>query len=591
MIWQPDVRTVRTLCLLLSCVAAVLRPVAAATAQDDTQIALDAAFLLKSRCYGCHGRSFNGSAQLNVMDRAGLLEHGYILPGKANESPILQRVVEGEMPPEDSGVAPLNAEEKELLRSWIDQGAPTVKRESRAFKPMAAVLGDIYRDLTAADPADRPYLRYFTLTHLSNNPAVSEFDLRLFRAALSKAINSLSREPEILVPIAIDPEQSILRLDLRRVGWTPKQWRWLLAQYPYGVHFENDEDERLASLDEQMDALSASDLCWIRGDWFANHATRPPIYDRFLDLPPTVQQLENSLNVDFPFNFNNNRLQRAAFASSGVSQGNRLVERHPASFGYYWKSYDFKDKGAAGNLFQLPLGPLFAENPFAEQAFVHDGGEMIFSLPNGLQGYMLADGAGNKIDRGPIEVVRDSKETAGTPEIVNGLSCIHCHRHGMISFEDTLRDGLGVFGEPRRKVRSLHVERPVMNRVVAADRARFLTALEQAIGPFLQKGDDADKAIDQFAEPVGAIARLYQRDLGPEQAAFELGIDKPAQLRELVLANSELQKLGLGPLARGESIKRAEWESTAAFVSPFQEASRILGLATPLNVSSSGFGK
>ena len=588
MTWPPDSRHV---CLWVLCLGAVFSQAASATAQDEQQVALDAAALLKSRCYGCHGRTFNGSAQLNVMDRAGLLEHGYVLPGKASESPILRRVIEGEMPPEDSGVAALSEEEQNLLRSWIEQGAPIVERETRAFKPMAAVLGDIHRDLIAADPADRPYLRYFTLTHLSNNAAVSEFDLRLFRAALSKAINSLSRESEILVPIAIDAEQSILRLDLRRVGWTRQQWRWLLAQYPYGVHFENGEDHRLASLDEELDALSESDLCWIRGDWFVNHATRPPIYDRFLALPTTVQQLESSLNVDFPFNFNNNRLQRAAFASSGVSQGNRLVERHPASFGYYWKSYDFKDKGAAGNLFRLPLGPRFAENPFAEQAFVHDGGEMIFSLPNGLQGYMLTDGAGNKIDRGPIEVVRDSKETAGTPEIVNGLSCIHCHRHGMITFQDTLRDGLGVFGEPRRKVRSLYVERPAMNRVVAADRARFLNALEQAIGPFLQTGDDADKAIDQFAEPVGAIARMYQRDLGPEQAALELGIDSPTRLRELVSANTELQKLGLGPLARGEAIKRAEWESTAAFVSPFQEASRILGLATPLNVSSTGFGK
>ena len=53
---------------------------------------------------------------------------------------------------------------------------------------------------------------------------------------------------------------------------------------------------------------------------------------------------------------------------------------------------DFKSNDNLGNLFRLPLGPQFADNPFPQQAFKHDGGEIIFNLPNGLQGYLLVNG-------------------------------------------------------------------------------------------------------------------------------------------------------------------------------------------------------
>lgn len=82
---------------------------------------------------------------------------------------------------------------------------------------------------------------------------------------------------------------------------------------------------------------------------------------------------------------------------------------------------------------------------------------MIFGLPNGLQAYFLADGKGKRkrIDEGPTDVVGDALKTGGTPAIVNGTSCLHCHKHGTIGFTDTVRDGNALFGKPRDKVRRL----------------------------------------------------------------------------------------------------------------------------------------
>ena len=124
--------------------------------------------------------------------------------------------------------------------------------------------------------------------------------------------------------------------------------------------------------------------------------------------------------MDVAADFLGDQLARAGFAGSGVSSQNRLVERHPALYGAYWKSYDFSKNDGTANLFRFPLGPVFAGNPFPDQAFEHAGGEIIFNLPNGLQGYLLVDAKGKRIDAGPIEVVSDALKTSGTAAIVTG---------------------------------------------------------------------------------------------------------------------------------------------------------------------------
>src|SRR5262245_23334617 len=128
----------------------------------------------------------------------------------------------------------------------------------------------------------------------------------------------------------------------------------------------------------------------------------------------TARDLERKLGVYVADNFKRDKLARAGFTASGVSGQNRMVERHESPYGAYWKSYDFKSNAGRGNLFRFPLGPAFAGNPYADQAFAHDGGEIIFNLPNGLQGYLLVNGKDGRIDEGPVEVVSDSLKTSGT---------------------------------------------------------------------------------------------------------------------------------------------------------------------------------
>jgi hypothetical protein len=127
------------------------------------------------------------------------------------------------------------------------------------------------------------------------------------------------------------------------------------------------------------------------------------------------------------------RAARAAFNSSGISRNNRLIERHESTNGAYWRSDDFAGNSDRKNIFAHPLGPGAGDDEFD-----HDGRETIFALPNGLSGYMLMDARGTRIDKGPMEIVRDNKQADGA--VVNGISCMSCHNRGLIEKADQLRE-------------------------------------------------------------------------------------------------------------------------------------------------------
>jgi hypothetical protein len=90
--------------------------------------------ILKARCFACHG-ALKQQAGLRLDTVSLMLEGGdsgpAIEPGEAEFSPIVERVASEEpilrMPPEGE---PLEAEQIERLRSWIDQGAVAPANEA-----------------------------------------------------------------------------------------------------------------------------------------------------------------------------------------------------------------------------------------------------------------------------------------------------------------------------------------------------------------------------------------------------------------------------------------------------------------------------
>jgi serine/threonine-protein kinase len=583
-----------TLSLALLTAAAVSSPAPAQAELSKAELAGKAQAVLKTYCQRCHHGPGSDGGEADFLKRSDLVgkqgdEPGYVVPGKPAESLLYQRLAvrrggKGDMPPSKIGERPSD-EDRDVLKRWIEAGAPefTVPAvAARPFLSLASVLTSIRDHLRKADPDSRPYLRYFSLVHLYNNLRHSDDDLRVTRAALSKALNSLSRKPRIVVPEAVDPAGVILAIDVRDLDWDRDNlWQEVLRAYPYGLKYRNHP--ALKQLDDELCDLTGCDLAVVRADWFVAAATRPPLYHTLLRIPATAGELERELKVDVAANFLDprpERIARAGFVKSGVSGQNRLVERHESPLGAYWKSYDFKPDSARANLVRYPLGPLSlferGKHPYAGQAFVHDGGEIIFPLPNGLQGYMLVNGKDQRIDEGPVPVVSDALKTSGTPAIVTGVSCMACHKHGTLPLTDTVRDSSAVFGEAEKHVRRLYPEARVMTRLVNEDEARFLTALERAIGPFLREPGAPKKPLKELVEPIGEVARAYRLEhLDLQAVACELDVQDPGQLVQAV-GETKLKRLGLEALSRpGGAISRLEWEAVDG-VSLMQELAREL---------------
>jgi mono/diheme cytochrome c family protein len=560
--------------------------------EEKAKLATAARGVLKQYCLRCHKGEGSEGGDFDVLKVADLVEKGdrdepLVIKGDPDASFLFQRILSDEMPPKSAPLRP-DGEARRIILDWIKQGAADFPKEQEAKREPVAlkeVLTLVRDHLRGIPEEQRERIRFFTLHQVANDPGASEADLRLRRAALSKLINSLSDKRRIVVPKAIDPGQTVFAIDLGDYGWDRDTWIALEQAYPYGLAYANRSDQALGRLDREIEEESGTTLPILRADWFIATASRPPLYHQILKLPEVAKDLEQRLGVDIAANFKepddsrNERIARGGFARSGVSGQNRLVERHEMPFGAYWKSYDFKAGNARAKLTRFPLGPknLFpaGEHPFERQAFVHDGGEIIYNLPNGLQAYMLIDGEDNRIGEGPIEVVSDALKTSGTPAIVTGVSCMACHKHGMIPFKDEVRAGSALFAESERQVQRLYPEAKVMDGLLEHDERAFMAALEKAVGPFLLAGNDSGKDLKVFPDPVGEVARGYRLgylDLGC--VARELDLADPAELLGSV-GERRLKELGLEILTKKGVIGRPEWEAVDR-VSLMQELARDL---------------
>ncbi len=335
---------------------------------QDARIAEQGHAFLKTYCYDCHGGpNDQGTRLTNVLDPKVLLAKPanpkklpFVTAGDPAKSDVWQRAGKApfRMPPDDAERQP-SEDERKTLEKWFLAGAPFPKATGRvpAFIDDGATLNairDHLRDANKVKPADRPFQRYLTLTHLHNNAAISDEQIRIHRAAVSKLLNSLSWQAEITLPRAIDePARVILNIDLRAYGWNAHDWNEIERAYPYGV--QHAEDDALSEVESEIAKLTGTRLPVIRGDWFVAAASRPPLYDRLLRVPANLPELEAKLGVQLEKNFDEGTLQRGGLITSGVSRHNRLVERHRTPFGAHaGRAMTSRPARWAGELAALP---------------------------------------------------------------------------------------------------------------------------------------------------------------------------------------------------------------------------------------------
>ena len=513
------------------------------TADAQQNLAQQAYGIFEQNCLNCHGEHGAFTEEI-IIERTALIETGAVVPKRPGASALYQRLiekrVEKRMP---LGQPPLSPAAIDTIRRWIQAGAPNWADTTESDSPFITakeMLETIEKHVNSLAPFDRTYARYFTMTHLYNAGERAEA-LHAYQRALSKLVNSLSWGREVTIPRAIDPEETIFYIDLRDYEWEIGTNRWTLmeAEYPYRVEFnapaETSLREKLTNLREEMDC----EVPFVHVDWFLSTASLPPLYHDILDLPATDRELEDRLEVNVVENLRNaagKRVWRAGFNDSGVSNNNRVVERHASRYGAYWKSYDFAGSVDTQYIFTHPL------------SFTHDGGEVVFNLPNGLQAYYLADAGGRRLDAAPIDIV--SNPAASDPTVRNGLSCIGCHTEGMKTFEDQVRGVVEKNPNPpydKARALSLYVDKATMDGFIGVDTNRYRQSLEAAGGIF------------GGIEPIQRFHEAFHAPLDIAHAAAAVGLETRTFLAR-VRQNTSLQNLGLLVLENG-SIKRDTWTS------------------------------
>ncbi len=515
-----------------------------ADAQQD--LARQAYAIFEQNCLNCHGEHGAYTEQLIIEHTALVAPGGAVIPGNPEASEFYQRLIE--TAPEKRmplNASPLSQAAIDTIRDWIAVGAPdwrdTFEVEGTFITPKE-MLETIENHVNSLSPFDRTFARYFTLTHLYNAGETTEA-LLAYRRALSKLVNSLSWGRKVTNPRPIDSEETIFYIDLRDYEWEIGTNRWTLieAEYPYGIAFDAPTQtglrEKLMNLREELDC----EVPFVHVDWFLATASLPPLYHDILGLPETDRELETRLEVNVVENLRNaagRRVWRAGFNESGVSNHNRVVERHESRYGAYWKSYDFAGSVGSQNIFTHPL------------SFTHDGGEIIFNLPNGLQAYLLVDAGGNRLNTAPISIVRNP--AASDPTVRNGLSCIGCHTEGMKVFEDEVRGVVEQNANPpfdKDRALRLYTDQATMDVLVAEDTQRYREALWEAGGVF------------GGIEPIQRFHEAFQGPVDAAPAAAAVGLETEAFLQE-IRENTSLKNLGLAVLTGGSgAVKRDTWTS------------------------------
>ncbi len=386
----------------------------------------------------------------------------------------------------------------------------------------------IQSDILRLDADDRVFTRYLLLTNRFN-AGVCARDLDQDRWALSKVLNMLSIETSVEPPFAIDSRETIYRIDLRDYAWDRAievdgqsfvdGWEAVAAENPYAVRFEGDEADTVSD-------QAGTPFPWMYADSFLATATAGNLYYALIDVDPT-QTLErfalDDLGIDIATNFAENELIRAGTSRSIVSRTDALIERHETEVrkGSLWLEYSVED--LLDSATDLPAAPR----------------QGLFTLPNGLFGFLLADADGNLVTES------DALFDPLQDDFQGRLPCFSCHKHGLVAVLDEVRpeatsNPFDFNAEDFEKIFDTYPPQEQLDRILEADSEPFLLALQRAAVPAVE------------ADPITGVSLRFGRDVALSDAAGDLGLDSNTFRQNLNIFDPNLQVLAAATLDRND---------------------------------------
>ncbi len=264
--------------------------------------------ILSGHCFRCHGpdaAKVAAGLRLDSFATATADRGGYwaIKPGSPSDSRVYARIsaeIEGfRMPPSTSGVAPLNKEEIETIRLWIESGAEYRKHWAFAA-PEATKLPVVSNRAWPKQDLD-----YFVLSELDAaglKPAPTA-DLRTLARRASLALTGLPAAPEEVDRLLADKSKDAYSKYVDRLLASPRygehQARYWLDAVRYGdthgLHLDNERNiwpyrdwvVRAINADLPFDQFS---LWQIAGDLLPNPTTEQLIASGYVRMNPTTAE-------------------------------------------------------------------------------------------------------------------------------------------------------------------------------------------------------------------------------------------------------------------------------------------------------------
>ncbi|MFC3072793.1 c-type cytochrome [Shinella pollutisoli] len=560
-------------------------------------------------CRNCHGPGESSQGSFPSGDLASIAANAaFVTPGNAAKSLLYTSVTSGRMPlgkrPSDEEVQTLATWINSLAEADIQTAAVTKVERSRPMIGYRDFIELALRDISKVDERDQPFMRYFSYRDQYNGMMGCETHatflkrMTVLAGGFKKLLNSLSYGPNLVIPEEVEGSDGLLvRVDIRDLEWSVDDYDFLINEYFYGVDPTSD-----ASL-HALAKATETQLPIMRIDWFMSNGARPKVYNRLMKLPTHIRELETRFKIDVDQNIHRGRVLRAGFAdgSSGVSDHNRMLERHDMPFGgYYWKSYDFGGDVGRQVLKRFPHGPKELKLEAGLQSFEHDGGEMVFSLPNGLQGYYLSTAEGAQLDVGPTAIVSFRKRPIGKGvEIINARSCFDCHYDGILSKRDQIREHIEtstLFSKDQQDVLlALYVPQEELDEAYKRDRERFVAALDHlGITEPTPDGGKTSLKAPGGAEIFTYFADKYEDELNFEQLAAEFDMT-PEQFASDIRRLTDVNALRVGidwvaTLESGATIPRVEVEDQFAYMLEPLMQLRPLKRGANVDVANAGSG-
>jgi mono/diheme cytochrome c family protein len=511
--------------------------------------------ILASNCGGCHGQALTpaqASAGMNYIDDIDqLVETGKIQPLNSGASRIITRMVDGSMPPIQSGLPQVSDVDIDTVaqfidnpRFWPDYEAAGVDCSDQLFD-FDALYREIATDLSRLDADDALTTRYISLTNRYTAGVCADTSLDRDRQAVRKLVNALSTETTVEEPQAIDPDQTIFRIDLADYGWDlpvtvvnadgsttdfVDKWEAIVANNAYAVPFVGDDAD-----DAVQD--SGTTVPVMLADSMLDAASIGNLYYALIDV--NVQDtldnfILNDLDIDVAQNLLDEDQIRAGTTKSRISRQDRVVQRDEIGVrqGVLWQSFDFEDDQNE-SIFEDPFG------------FAEGGTEAIFTLPNGMFGFVIADENGAIVE--DSDILLDTNQN--NFRAVTSVSCSNCHAQGLIPVVDEVREialanaiTSGLNRDEVEQLEAVYPEAPEFARTVESDSSTFYqNALNRANVP-LQGGD-----------PVSIVFFRFDQDIRIADAAGDLGLTA-----EQLDDNLDILDPALGVLENG-SIDRDDF--------------------------------